>query len=135
VCSSDLLEEADIAVMILQGLKLELRAILGGEPEAIVAAFIGRQMLVQPGLVVIEERIMAEGTLAIGPAFGVHLQQAEIDTQLDFFLAVLALEFPDNNLSGFVRPVLEQWRNVEVHGANMNAKWRQVNARLFCHVI
>ena len=37
-------------------------------------------------------------------------------------IAVLALEFPDDNLSGFVRPVLEQWRNVEVHVANMTAK-------------
>src|SRR5882757_4415234 len=31
--------------------------------------------------------------------------------------------------------MIEEWRNIKVHEANMNAKLLQVNARLFCAAI
>lgn len=58
---------------------------------------------------------MAKGLLAIGAAEGVHLEEAQIDAELDFFLPVFALKFPNDNLPGLVIPRLEQMRNIEIH--------------------
>ena len=49
------LEQADVTMMILQRLELKLRAILGLQFKALVAAVVSRQVLVEPVSVVIEE--------------------------------------------------------------------------------
>src|ERR671924_570435 len=58
---------------------------------------------------------MAEGTFAVGPAVGVHLQEAEIHSQLDFFHPVLSLELPYQHPAGLVFPAVQKVRDVEVH--------------------
>src|SRR5215472_13120040 len=71
---------------------------------------------------------------SIGPAFGVHLEHAEINAQLNLLLAVSTFEFPNNNLAGLIRPLFEEWRNVKIHAANMAANRWQVNERLVLYV-
>ena len=68
-------------MMILQGFELEPGAIFRLELETLVAAVVGRDVLVEPRAVVLEEGGMAEGPLAIRPALGVHLQQAQIHAE------------------------------------------------------
>ena len=101
---------------------MQLRAIIRGEPESFVTAAIGSEVLVKFGLVIIKQRIVTVRPFAVGPALGIHLQEAEVNAKLDFFFAVFALEFPDDNLAGLVSPMLEEWRDIKVHGANMTAK-------------
>src|SRR5690349_12436285 len=93
------------------------------------------EVFVELRLIVIEQRIMAVGPLSIGPALGVHLEHTEIHPQLNLLLAVSALEFPNDDLTRLVGPLFEEWRNVEIHGANMAANGWQVNERLFCPYI
>ena len=78
-------------MMILQRLDLQLRAVIRSQPETFIAAIVCREVLVQFRLVIIKQRIMAKRPFAIRTAFGVHFQQAEIDPQLNFLLAVFAL--------------------------------------------
>src|SRR6185503_3755146 len=71
---------------------------------------------------------MSQWALAIGPTVSVHLQQAEIDAQLDFVHAVFAGEPPHHDLAGLIIPVFEQGRDVEVHSArSMVSAPSQVN--------
>jgi uncharacterized SAM-dependent methyltransferase len=77
---------------------------------------------------------VAVGPFSIGPAFGVHLEHAEIHAQLNLLLAVSAIEFSNDDLARFVGPLFEEWRNVEIHGANMAANGWQVNGRLVLSV-
>src|SRR6266404_6462132 len=67
------LQQANVAVVKLNGFHLQLRAILGLKLEALVAAFVGGDMFVKPGLVVLEERRMAEGSLAVRTTLSIHL--------------------------------------------------------------
>src|SRR5438309_1842295 len=57
--------------------------------------------------------------LAIWTALGVHLKQAEIDAQLDFFGTILAGEFSNHHLAWLIIPVLEEVRNIKIHVANI----------------
>ena len=102
------LEQAEASLMILQGLELELGAIIRRELEGIVTAIVGRQMLVEARLVILEERHMSEGPFSVRPPFGIHLQQAEVQAELKFLLAVQAFESADYDLSGLELPVSQQ---------------------------
>ena len=59
-------------------------------------------------LVVDEIRLAIVGPLAIGPAFHLHLQQTEVDPELQFFAAIETGDFPDLDRAGFMRPVFQQ---------------------------
>ena len=106
-------------MVILKRLHLEPRAILALERVAFVLAVVGHAVLLQLGSVKIEERWVAERLLSIGPAQRVHLQKPEVQPELDLFLAVFADKFPHDHLAGLVIPVIQQMRNVEVHGKSM----------------
>lgn len=71
---------------------------------------------------------MTERLFAVGPSLGIHLKHSKIDTELDLLDTITALEFSNNDLTWFVVPMLQEMRNVEVHGANMAARFLQVNA-------
>lgn len=113
------LEEADVAVVELDGFLLELGTILGIEMEAVFFAFVLVAVFLEAGLEVFEEGFVAEGGFAIGPAEGVHLEEAEVDAELDFFLSVLPLEPPDDNLPCLVLPGIQHIGDVERHGQIM----------------
>ena len=121
------LQQADVAMMILQGLELEPGTIFGFQLKTFVAAVVSGNVLVKPRAVIIKERGMAEGSLAIRPPIRIHLQQAQIHSKLDLFLAVPGSEFPDDNLSRLVFPLGQEIRYVKIHAANMAGMGGQVN--------
>jgi hypothetical protein len=100
-------QQADVAMMVLQGFELELRAIFGLELESFVAAIVGRDVLVEPCAVVIKEASMAEGPFAIRATLRVHLEQAQIQPKLDLLAPVLRLEPAGDHLAGLVLPLLQ----------------------------
>src|SRR4030095_7981178 len=73
------------------------------------------QMLVKPGLMIFKEARIAHGAFPVRPALGIHLQQAEIHTQLDLLVPVLTLKPADNHLAWLVFPGFKQSRDVIVH--------------------
>jgi hypothetical protein len=120
-------QQADVAMMVLEGFELELGAIFGLELETIVTAIVGRDVLEQPRAVVIKEGSMAEGPFAIRPAFGVHLEQAQIQAELDLLAAVPGLKPAGDHLAGLVLPLVQEMRYIEIHKPNMEAAPWQVN--------
>ena len=71
---------------------------------------------------------MPKRAFAIRPAFGVHLQKAQVHPELNFFFSVLCFKFADDHLSRLVFPMVKKARYVEVHEANMDGDECQVNA-------
>ncbi len=109
------LKKTNVAVMVLDGLLLELGAVLGGEAEvAVVVVVLAAEFFEEIG-VIFEQGLAAIGMFAIGAPLGVHLEEAEIDTELNFVFAILAAEFANDHLPGLVIPLVEQGRNVETH--------------------
>ena len=94
------LKQAQIAVVILDSLLLQFAALLGRE-FIIFAPFCGADgtalMINQAGFAVM-------GALPVGPAFHLHLQETEVDPELQLFTAIQPGNFPDFDRAGFVRP-------------------------------
>ena len=58
--------------------------------------------------------------LAVGPSLGVHLQQTQIHTELDFLDAILADKSPHTYLARLVIPLAKEVGNIEIHATNMD---------------
>ena len=65
-------------------------------------------MVNQVGLAVVR-------TLSIGTAFHLHLEEAEIDPELQFLAAIEARDFAHFDRAGFVRPIVEERVQIEAH--------------------
>jgi hypothetical protein len=113
--------------MILYGLLLQPRAIFRCQPESLVFVVVLPPELLQQINVVFQQRFPPEGAFAVRPAFGVHLQQAQVHAQLYFLQSVFAPKFSDHHLARLVIPLVQQGRNIETHALNMTAKCLQVN--------
>jgi hypothetical protein len=98
----------------LERLELELGAVLRLEHEIVVAPVLGH-VLLQPGLVVLEQGGVAHRLFAVGAAVDIHLQEPEIHAELDLRLAIPSGEFPDDDLPRLIVPILEEVRDIEVH--------------------
>ena len=72
----------------------------------ILAVFGG--VVVQPLLVVLQHAVAAVRPLAIGPALGVHLQDAQVQPHLDPRLPVFRDDQAHVQLAGLVGPVAQQ---------------------------
>ena len=108
-------EQRDVAVVVLGGFLAEGAALVAGEADGLgFGVGVG---LVDARLVVFEERAVALGACAVGASFGVHLEEAEVESDLDAREAVVALDEADVDLAGLVGPVVEEFGEVEVHGA------------------
>src|SRR5207248_11619363 len=108
------LKETEVAVIILDAFLLQLIALLG--VELIGLAPGGRAF--GPALVINEERLAVMRALAIGPAGQFHLENAEIDAELQFLETVEADNFAHLDRTGFVRPILEQRIKIKTHYVN-----------------
>ena len=97
------LKKTQIAVVILNAFLLQFAALLGGEL-IIFAALSGTR---GAALMIDEKGLAVVRTLAIGPAFHLHLQQAEVDPELQFFAAIQSEDFADLDRAGFVRPIFQ----------------------------
>ena len=109
------LKKADIAMMILDGFLLQLGAVLGREMKALFGIVMVHAPFLDAGFEMFDQGFVAEGLFSIRTAHCVHLEEPEIDAELDFFLAVFALKLANHDLPGLVIPRVEQIRNVEIH--------------------
>ena len=123
------LEKTDVPVVVLDGLLLETPALLGPECELGILAVDPHRRLFGALPVEMKPGLVPHGFLAVGPTFHVHLEDSEIDAQLDL-LAILALKTARHHLTGFVIPVLQHLGEVERHRpANMETSSGSVNAQ------
>ena len=115
-------------MMVLQGLQLKLGAIFRLEPEPGIAPLVAGYVFVKARLVIFVERGIAKRPLPVRPAFGIHLQEAQVYAQLDLLSPILGLEPTDYDLPRLVLPLVQEVRYVEIHAPNMNGVPVQVNA-------
>jgi nicotinate-nucleotide pyrophosphorylase (carboxylating) len=113
-------EQANVPVVILQRLQLEFGDVLGAQGETVVAAFLFH-VLFETRFLVFKKRRVPQRAFAVGPALGVHLEQAQIDAQLHFLMPVASCETAHHNLAGLIIPILEELRDVEIHRGGV---WR-----------
>jgi hypothetical protein len=121
------LEQTNVPVMVLQGLKLEFGTIFRFQLKALVAAFVSGDVAVKARPVMIEQRGATEGTSSVRTPFGIHLQQTQIHSKLDFLPAVLCLKPANDHLSRLVFPFLQEVRYIEIHIQIMTVYTFQVN--------
>ena len=96
------LKKAEVAVVILDAFLLQLAALLGGELVGVAPRFGAGGA----ALMILQERLAIVRTLAIGTAGHFHLEEAEIDPELQFLAAVEAENLAHFDGAGFVVPVL-----------------------------
>ena len=123
------LKKAEIAVVVLNPFLLQLAALLGREL-VLLAALRGPDgaalVINQIGLAIVR-------TLAIGPAFHLHLQEAEVDPELQFFPAIEARNFADLDRAGFVRPIFQELFKSRLIARNNRVRVCFVNASADCN--
>jgi hypothetical protein len=51
---------------------------------------------------------MSKRLFPVRPAMRIHLQQAEVHSQLYFFLAIFADELPHHHLAGLIVPLVQE---------------------------
>ena len=98
-------------MVILDALLLKLADLIGGEDVGLVGGFL---FLGEAG-VVGQQGLAAMGAFAIGPPGGFHLDQAQVDSQLNLFLSIGAEDSADFDLAGLMGPVAEQVVKVQTH--------------------
>ena len=109
------LVEADVAVVILDGLLLEPRAVFAAQDELLVAAVVFGTVLFQLADEMVEKGFVAKRAFAVRPALRVHLKHAQVEAELDFLDSVLRFEPSDEHLAGLVFPRVQQARDVVLH--------------------
>ena len=109
------LEVANAAVMILDGLLLELGALVGVDAEAVVLAAVFFAKLLKAVHKVVKQCGVSERPLAVGATLRVHLQQTEVDSQLQLVRTILALDPACVHAAKAVVPVLEDFCDVVNH--------------------
>lgn len=114
------LKEADVPVVVLQGLLLEALAILRFELKSGVIAVLS-DVLAQPRLIEVHPGVVAHGTFAIGPAFGLHLEDTKIDSKLEFLAPIASLETTYSQFTGLIIPLAQEIRQVVTHSRSQFA--------------
>ena len=98
------LKQAEIAVVILNPFLLQLAALLGRE----LVFFASFRRANGAALMIDQVRLAVVRALPVGPAFHFHLEQAEIDPELEFFAAIETRYFANFDRAGFVRPLFQE---------------------------
>src|SRR5205814_5298097 len=109
------LKQAQVAVVILNAFLLELGALFRGE---VVSLTLG----LGPGgpeLMISQQRFATVGAHSVGTAVEFHLEDAEVDPELQFVPAVEAENFANFDGALFMRPILENGVEVEAHPEKM----------------
>ena len=70
----------------------------------------------RPRFEVIEERVATEGFLAVRTAIRVHLDESEVESDLQLGLTVGALNEAGDDAAGLEWPVVEDAGDIEIHG-------------------
>ena len=98
------LKQAQITVIILHAFLLQFAALLRREI-VFIASLFGAS---GAALVISQKRLAIVRPLPVGTAFHLHLEQAEIDPELQFFAAIEARNFAHFDRAVFVRPIVEE---------------------------
>ena len=98
-------------MIVLNAFLLELVALLGRKLVVLPARFgpLGAALMIN------EQRLAVVRPLAIGPAGHFHLQNAEVDPELQFFVAVQADNLAHFDRAGFMRPIFEERIEIKTH--------------------
>src|SRR4029077_6941337 len=110
------LKQTQIAMIILNAFLLELGALFGRELVSFFAATFGARSL---KLMISEERFATVGAHSIGATMEFHLEDTEIDSQLQFVPAVEPEDFAHFDGAIFVRPILQDRIQVQAHPEKM----------------
>ncbi len=107
------LKKTEVAVIILDALLLQFVALLGRQFVVIPARFrpLGAALMIN------EQRLAVVRPLSVRPAGHLHLENPEVDPELQFFVAVEADDFPHFDRTGFMGPIFEERIEVKTHYA------------------
>jgi hypothetical protein len=105
------LKQTQIAMIILDALLLELGALFGSE----LAIFVARSGTGSAKLMISEERFTAVRPHPVGPAGQFHLQDAEIDPELQFLAAVQSKDLAHFDGAVLMRPILHNGIQIQAH--------------------
>ena len=108
------LKQAEVAMVILDTFLLKIIALLGGKLVGLAARFGP----LRPALMVGQKRLAVVRPLAIGTTGDFHLENAEIDPELQFFPPVEADDLAHLDGARFMRPVPEQRIEIKTHVVN-----------------
>jgi hypothetical protein len=76
-----------------------------------------------------EQRLAVMGPLSVRPAGHLHLENAEVDPELEFFVAVQTDDFTHFDCAAFMRPIFQERIEIKTHYAiNVGTNSRFVNA-------
>ena len=101
------LEVANAAVMILDGFLLEFGAFVGADGEVVVLAAVFLTVLFEADQEVVQQGGVPKRPLTVRAKLGVHLQQAEVDPQLQLIYAILIFDPARIHPAEAVVPVFE----------------------------
>ena len=105
-------------MVVLHAFAQQQLAIVGRKLER-GAVGMGRVVVLLAAAEDLEPRFAAFGLLAVGPAVDFHLQDAQIEPDLNFVAAVVAGNDADGEPIGIVFPAFENGCQVFGHGGGM----------------
>src|SRR5262249_54979919 len=105
------LKQAQVPMIILDAFLLQLRALLRGKLVSLALLFGPHRALP----VVIQQRFAIVRAPTIGSSGDFHLQDAEIDAQLQFFAAVEPGDLAHLNSAALVGPILQNGMEIQAH--------------------
>ena len=105
------LKQTEITMIILDALLLKLGALFGSK----LVIFVPRSGTGSAKLMISEERFTAVRPHAVGTAGQFHLQDAEIDPELQFLAAVQSKDLAHFDGAVLVRPILHNGVQIQAH--------------------
>jgi hypothetical protein len=107
------LKQAQVPVIILNSFLLELHTLLGSKLVSLTLLFGP----VRAFPMVFQERFAIVRTPTIGSTGDFHLQDAEIDAQLQFFATIEPGDFAHLDCAALVGPILQNGVEIQAHPA------------------
>jgi integrase/recombinase XerD len=122
------LKETEIAVIILNAFLLEFVALLGVKLVALPAPF----RALGAALMISEQRLAVMWPLSIRPAGHFHLENTEVDPELQFLVPVQADDFTHFDRAAFMGPIFQERIEIKTHYViNVGTNSRFVNPSPF----
>ena len=106
-------EEAEITIVVLDSLHLQLGTVVAVEGEAGIRSFF-LLMFHEPVEMVFEEGFAFIGCFAVRSPIGFHLNEAEVQPHLHLWPSILAGDFPRVDARDVVLPLLKDLADVRI---------------------
>ena len=105
------LKQTQVTMIILDAFLLQLSALFRGQL-VILSLFLNP---CRAQLMINEQRLATMRSLAIGPASRLHLQNAEIDSQLQFLTSIEPQNLAHLDRASLMRPILQNRVQIQAH--------------------